>query len=310
MYAFRRYNPDLSRRTCRVGVYVLVILFVVEYATANTQNHASVVDTFENVETLSGQQINSVPRVKRAENSESTIASSGDGTTAATATTSESTASSTDKMEEKPPQRFEFASVNFHRVEIPFIIALWIFCASLAKIDTPFHCHCKPRRPVLAGARCCRRLPPWQSNREFSSYVMYAFRRYNPDLSRRTCRVGVYVLVILFVVEYATANTQNHASVVDTFENVETLSGQQINSVPRVKRAENSESTIASSGDGTTAATATTSESTASSTDKMEEKPPQRFEFASVNFHRVEIPFIIALWIFCASLAKIGSFQF
>lgn len=132
MYAFRRYNPDLSRRTCRVGFCVLVFLFVVEYATATTQSHASIVHTFGNVKALSGQKINSVPRVKREGNSESTIASSS------TTTSSGSTESSTNKMEEnKPPQRFEFASVNFHRVEIPFIIALWIFCASLAKIG--FH---------------------------------------------------------------------------------------------------------------------------------------------------------------------------
>lgn len=36
-------------------------------------------------------------------------------------------------------------------------------------------------------------------------------------------------------------------------------------------------------------------------------KPVKRYPVASVSFQRVEIPFIIGLWIFCASLAKIGT---
>jgi hypothetical protein len=34
-----------------------------------------------------------------------------------------------------------------------------------------------------------------------------------------------------------------------------------------------------------------------------------RYPVASVEFARVETPFIIGLWIFCASLAKIGQFN-
>lgn len=34
----------------------------------------------------------------------------------------------------------------------------------------------------------------------------------------------------------------------------------------------------------------------------------KRYPVISVSFHRVETPFIIGLWIFCASLAKIGKF--
>lgn len=36
-------------------------------------------------------------------------------------------------------------------------------------------------------------------------------------------------------------------------------------------------------------------------------KKDKRYPVISVSFHRVETPFIIGLWIFCASLAKIGK---
>lgn len=36
--------------------------------------------------------------------------------------------------------------------------------------------------------------------------------------------------------------------------------------------------------------------------------PVKRYEVMKVEFHRVETPFIIGLWIFCASLSKIGEF--
>lgn len=37
------------------------------------------------------------------------------------------------------------------------------------------------------------------------------------------------------------------------------------------------------------------------------EQHVEHFHIASVDFGRVQIPFIISLWIFCASLAKIGK---
>lgn len=40
----------------------------------------------------------------------------------------------------KEVQRYPVASVSFHRVETPFIIGMWIFCASLAKIGTCLIC--------------------------------------------------------------------------------------------------------------------------------------------------------------------------
>lgn len=134
MYAFRLLNPDLSRRACRVGFCVLVFLTVVEYAAAGTKSDASDVgNAVANVrDTLSGQESVSVPRVAPEGYTVSTIASPE------TATSGAPHSSTDDKMEEKKPaKRFEFISISFQRVEIPFIIALWIFCASLAKIG--FH---------------------------------------------------------------------------------------------------------------------------------------------------------------------------
>lgn len=36
----------------------------------------------------------------------------------------------------------------------------------------------------------------------------------------------------------------------------------------------------------------------------------ERYKIMTVDFARVETPFLIGLWIFCASLAKIGKFSF
>ncbi|KAK9707796.1 hypothetical protein QE152_g27609 [Popillia japonica] len=55
-----------------------------------------------------------------------------------------------------------------------------------------------------------------------------------------------------------------------------------------------------------TDSSSSTSSSGARSKDD-EPKKPQRIQVASVSFQRVKTPFIIGLWIFCASLAKIGK---
>lgn len=44
-----------------------------------------------------------------------------------------------------------------------------------------------------------------------------------------------------------------------------------------------------------------------STTDKPNEEVIKRYPMVSTSFRRVETPFIIGLWIFCASLAKIGE---
>lgn len=48
--------------------------------------------------------------------------------------------------------------------------------------------------------------------------------------------------------------------------------------------------------------------STESGVETITKKEIKRYPIFVVEFHRVETPFIIGLWIFCASLAKIGKF--
>lgn len=55
------------------------------------------------------------------------------------------------------------------------------------------------------------------------------------------------------------------------------------------------------------AATTTQTVETEETTTTSVKKEVQRYPVASVSFHRVETPFIIGMWIFCASLAKIGT---
>lgn len=70
--------------------------------------------------------------------------------------------------------------------------------------------------------------------------------------------------------------------------------------------------TIAKPYDGPIATTVNNlDEMTKSTVEYSETSKPQtqdkRYPVISVSFHRVETPFIIGLWIFCASLAKIGK---
>ncbi|XP_060520651.1 sodium/hydrogen exchanger 3 isoform X2 [Cylas formicarius] len=53
-------------------------------------------------------------------------------------------------QKKKPVERYPVISVSFHRVETPFIIGLWIFCASLAKIGF----HMAPRLSAIFPESC------------------------------------------------------------------------------------------------------------------------------------------------------------
>ncbi|RZC42332.1 hypothetical protein BDFB_006930 [Asbolus verrucosus] len=54
--------------------------------------------------------------------------------------------------------------------------------------------------------------------------------------------------------------------------------------------------------------TTTPTMSSSSPSVEPEKKQVERYPVVSVSFQRVQTPFIIGLWIFCASLAKIGEF--
>lgn len=51
----------------------------------------------------------------------------------------ETTVETTTTAKPKKERTFVIAAVEFHRVETPFLIGLWIFFASIAKIGTSFY---------------------------------------------------------------------------------------------------------------------------------------------------------------------------
>ncbi|KAH0815575.1 hypothetical protein GEV33_007215 [Tenebrio molitor] len=145
----------------------------------------------------------------------------------------------------------------------------------------------------------CSRLPPWQSSRDPKPYVMYSLQ-HCVNLSRRACTAGL-ILLWLVGISLAYPKPPDHAS--DTVMH------------PPVNRGVNTKD-ISSLYVGTTVDTTgnavpeetTTSMMTNPTPKEPKKKEVERYPVLSVSFYRVEIPFIIGLWIFCASLAKIGEF--
>lgn len=127
------------------------------------------------------------------------------------------------------------------------------------------------------------------------------------NLSRRACRLYVLVLVLFTGVGLCTNKPPNHAS--DTL----THSQPDHDSLPADLNMLHQEGavTIGSVDDDRVAedVDTTTSETpVAEDVGVVRKKEVQRYPVASVSFHRVETPFIIGMWIFCASLAKIGMY--
>ncbi|XP_068893583.1 Na(+)/H(+) exchanger protein 2-like isoform X4 [Tenebrio molitor] len=118
------------------------------------------------------------------------------------------------------------------------------------------------------------------------------------NLSRRACTAGL-ILLWLVGISLAYPKPPDHAS--DTVMH------------PPVNRGVNTKD-ISSLYVGTTVDTTgnavpeetTTSMMTNPTPKEPKKKEVERYPVLSVSFYRVEIPFIIGLWIFCASLAKIG----
>lgn len=125
---------------------------------------------------------------------------------------------------------------------------------------------------------------------------------YGVQLSRRACRAGPALLLVLWVASCA-AKPPNHAA--DALmhpqpdpENVPRdigvlLQGGLTPGPPRTVE---------------TASTTAESSSTQGAPQMVEDKPVERYSIMTISFYRVEMPFIIGMWIFCASLAKIGRF--
>lgn len=118
-------------------------------------------------------------------------------------------------------------------------------------------------------------------------------------LSRRACRLSVLVLV-LACLGSSLPKPPNHAA--DTLMHSQAdhsnLPPDLLHQEDFTARPAEEEAVVDADGDGDT---------TTDTTNTVTQKPVQRYPVASVSFHRVETPFIIGMWIFCASLAKIGK---
>ncbi|XP_063919689.1 sodium/hydrogen exchanger 3 isoform X1 [Zophobas morio] len=129
MYSLE-HGVNLSRRACTAGLLLLWVLGA-SMALPKPPDHAS--DTAVhppvnrgavNTRDINSLYVGTTPSPKGKAVSEETM-------------TSTSTAFFSPQPKEKEVERYPVISVSFSTVETPFIIGLWIFCASLAKIG--FH---------------------------------------------------------------------------------------------------------------------------------------------------------------------------
>ncbi|CAG9828860.1 unnamed protein product [Diabrotica balteata] len=164
--------------------------------------------------------------------------------------------------------------------------------------------------PVSSGAQYLQQTALWQSFRVVRPYVMYSLE-HGVNLSRRACKTGYVLLTVLLLLllignRHCFAKPPNHAADnhkqpsanLDTnsydsslYRAIPTPSGHRTNLVPVEDVKDNTQEEVI------------TGLVTQKTPDKKE---VTRYPIISVSFHRVETPFIIALWIFCASLSKIG----
>lgn len=140
------------------------------------------------------------------------------------------------------------------------------------------------------------------------------------NLSRRACRALLVVLLLLAVPVLGKPRvTENNAKVNEAGDPLKSpkpdlqpfpddyrrnYDGVQFGPLGPVNRDGLSAGDPAATTKG---GPATDSSASSSSTEEPTKKPIERYKVASVSFSRVEVPFIIGLWIFCASLAKIGK---
>lgn len=159
------------------------------------------------------------------------------------------------------------------------------------------------RRPVSAGAWCLQPAALWQSSRAPSPYVMYSLQ-HGVNLSRRACRICVlvFVLVGLFGIGAAMPRSANPDN---------TLMYPKPDHEPIPKDINRPYDGVMFGPMGPNRKDEPVTEKITSTTQESQENnkkdAPKRYQVVSVSFHRVETPFIIGLWIFCASLAKIGK---
>ncbi|XP_030762273.1 sodium/hydrogen exchanger 3 isoform X3 [Sitophilus oryzae] len=130
------HGVNLSRRACRFAIFTLLTFGVLavppDHASGSVEripSHGGPYERAYDINSLSRGIIPTPPgRYPVRSEVPSTMGS----------TEGEEEVGSTDEtVQKKKVERYPVISVSFHRVETPFIIGLWIFCASLAKIG--FH---------------------------------------------------------------------------------------------------------------------------------------------------------------------------
>ncbi|XP_048525087.1 sodium/hydrogen exchanger 3 isoform X3 [Dendroctonus ponderosae] len=152
MYSLQ-HCVNLSRRACRYFVIVLCLGFLV-CGKAVPPDHASEdsaarppPEGFDTRAYNRAYDINSLARGNLIPTTSAKNPVKNDVPTNAPVSSEEPTS---EVPKKKPVERYPVISVSFHRVETPFIIGLWIFCASLAKIGF----HMAPKLSAMFPESC------------------------------------------------------------------------------------------------------------------------------------------------------------
>lgn len=131
---------------------------------------------------------------------------------------------------------------------------------------------------------------------------MYSLK-HGVNLSRRACRISLCLLVISFLPCWGQSTPAG-----DGGHN--TYPGMKFGPMGPADRGPPplEPSNLLLKQDAPTGGAVSQTTSSSESTTEMATKHPiERYKVFNTDFLRVETPFIIGLWIFCASLAKIGK---
>ncbi|XP_057652161.1 sodium/hydrogen exchanger 3 isoform X2 [Diorhabda carinulata] len=152
MYSLE-HSVNLSRRACknrtRYVLLLLLLLLLIGYCDcfAKPPNHAadSHKQTSTNLGANSYEYSSLYKTISTSSDQRPPVENNADNTEKPiTSFVTEKTA------DKKEVTRYPIISVSFHRVETPFIIALWIFCASLSKIGF----HMAPKLSAIFPESC------------------------------------------------------------------------------------------------------------------------------------------------------------
>ncbi|CAG9761671.1 unnamed protein product [Ceutorhynchus assimilis] len=157
MYSLQ-HSVNLSRRACRYFIPVLLLgVYVAGHAVPPDYASGSVARPpqggFDTRAYDRAYDINSLAKGNLIPTTSTDSVNDGVPSSVPTSTDEGDDGGSTGHeapKKKKPVERYPVISVSFHRVETPFIIALWIFCASLAKIGF----HMAPKLSAMFPESC------------------------------------------------------------------------------------------------------------------------------------------------------------